>query len=117
MEKGRHRFSVSADANGLTNSGISRSLASRPPYRNRADRNPAWPGIGSTDSSADRLPFSGSQRINIRWKAQSLRFPRPKAQEEVASLCTGDHRGPLVFVRLLSQGQLPQVDGRLGSLP
>jgi hypothetical protein len=33
MEKGRHRFSVTADANGLTNSGISRSLASRPPYR------------------------------------------------------------------------------------
>jgi len=32
MEKGRHRFSVTADAYGLTNSGISRSLASRPPY-------------------------------------------------------------------------------------
>ena len=33
MEKGRHRFSVTADAYGLTISGISRSLASRPPYR------------------------------------------------------------------------------------
>ena len=35
MEKGRHRFSVTADAYGLTISGISRSLASRPPYRSR----------------------------------------------------------------------------------
>src|SRR3954453_22311249 len=33
MEKGRYRFSVTAEAYGLTNSGISRSLASRPPYR------------------------------------------------------------------------------------
>ena len=35
MEKGRSRFSVTADAYGLTNPGISRSLASRPPYRTR----------------------------------------------------------------------------------
>jgi hypothetical protein len=101
MEKGRSRFSVTADAYGPTNSGISRSLASRPPYRNRTERNPAWPGIGSTDSSADRLPLSGSQRINIRWKAQSLRFPRPKAQGAASSFWTSAHRRALVFVRLL----------------
>jgi hypothetical protein len=34
---------------------------------------PAWPGIDSTDSSADRPPLTGLQRINIRWKAQGLR--------------------------------------------
>jgi len=38
MEKGRHRFSVTAEAYGLTNSGISRSLASRPPHRSRSHR-------------------------------------------------------------------------------
>jgi nucleoside-diphosphate-sugar epimerase len=35
-----------------------------------------------------------------------VRDPRTKAQEAVASLWTGDHRRPLVFVRLLSQGRL-----------
>jgi hypothetical protein len=33
MEKGRNRLPVTAVAYGLTNPGISRSLASRPPYR------------------------------------------------------------------------------------
>lgn len=33
MEKGRSRSTVTADAYGLTNPGIRRSLASRPPYR------------------------------------------------------------------------------------
>jgi hypothetical protein len=37
---------------------------------------PAWPGIDSTDSSAGRPPLTGLQRINIRWKAQGLRFSR-----------------------------------------
>ncbi len=32
MEKGRSRLTVTAVANGPTNSGIRRSLASRPPY-------------------------------------------------------------------------------------
>jgi hypothetical protein len=49
--------------------------------RSQSDRSPAWPGIDSTDSSADRPPVTGPQRINIRWKAQGLRFPRPEAQE------------------------------------
>jgi hypothetical protein len=78
-------------------------FAFRVQRRNRTDRNPAWPGIGSTDSSADRLPLSGSQRINLRWKAQSLRFPRPKAQEAARSFWTSAYRRALVFVRLLSQ--------------
>ena len=42
--------------------------------RSRADRSPAWTGIDSTDSSAGRPPLTGLQRINIRWKAQGLRF-------------------------------------------
>src|SRR5208282_3291568 len=33
MEKGRNRFTVTAEAYGLTNPGTSRSLASRPPYK------------------------------------------------------------------------------------
>jgi hypothetical protein len=33
------------------------------------------------DSSADRPPLTGLQRINIRWKAQGLRFSRPEALE------------------------------------
>jgi hypothetical protein len=70
---------------------------------------PAWPGIGSTDSSADRLPLSGSQRINIRWKAQSLRFPTPKAQEADSSFWTSAHHRALVFVRLLSQPRLAHI--------
>ena len=57
-----------------------------------------------TNSSTNRPPLSGSRRISIGWKADALRFPRPKAQEAVGSSWTGDHRRPLVFVRLLSQG-------------
>src|SRR4051812_172985 len=36
MEKGRSRLPVTADAYGPTNSGVRRSLASRPPYRTPA---------------------------------------------------------------------------------
>ena len=57
-------------------------------------------GFNLTNPSTNRPPPSGSRRINIGWKAQSLRFRRPKAQEVVAGLWTGDHRRPLVFVRL-----------------
>ena len=41
MEKGCSRLTVTAVANGLTNSGVRHSLASRPPYWNKpylADR-------------------------------------------------------------------------------
>ena len=72
--------------------------------RNRPDRNSTWPGIGSTDSTADRLPLSGSQRINIRWKAETLRFPRPKTQEPASGFWTNDHNRALFLVQLLSQG-------------
>jgi hypothetical protein len=82
--------------------------------RNRPDRNSAWPGIGSTDSSADRLPLSGSQRINIRWKAQSLRFPRPKAQEAASGFWTNDHNRALFLVRLLLQPRELFLGTRLG---
>jgi hypothetical protein len=85
--------------------------------RNRADRNPAWPGIGSTDSSADMLPLSGSQRIDIRWKAQSLRFLRPKAQEAASSFWTSAHRRALVFVRLLSQPHVLRREAEAMILP
>jgi hypothetical protein len=44
--------------------------------------------------------LSRSRRISIGWKTQSLRFPRPKAQEAPNIFWTGDHNGPLVFVRL-----------------
>ena len=36
MEKGRSRLTVTAAANGHTNSGVRRSLASRPPYNRKS---------------------------------------------------------------------------------
>ena len=77
--------------------------------RSQTDRSPAWPGIDSTDSSADRPPLTGPQHINIRWKAQGLRFPRPEAQESRNGSSTDGHDRSLVFLSpfgLLSQGQL-----------
>ena len=40
----------------------------------QTDRSPAWPGIESTDSSADRPPLTGPQHINIRWKRKDCDF-------------------------------------------
>ena len=52
MEKRRSRFSVTADAYGLTNSGVSRSLASRPSYRTDFEVTPIRPTI-----AIQRSPF------------------------------------------------------------
>ena len=80
--------------------------------RSRTDRSPAWPGIDSTDSSADRPPLTGLKRINIRWKAQGLRFSRPEALESRNGFSTDGHDRPLVLVRLLSQAQLRRGPNR-----
>jgi len=72
----------------------------------RIDRSPAWSGIDSMDSSADRPPLTGLQCINIRWKAQGLRFSRPEALESRNGFYTDGHDRPLVLLRSLSQGQL-----------
>src|SRR5271166_5562121 len=66
--------------------------------RSQTDRSPAWPGIDSTDSSADRPPLTGPQHINIRWKAQGLRFPRPEAQGSRNGSSTDGHDRSLVFL-------------------
>jgi hypothetical protein len=42
-------------------------------WRSRTDRRLAWLGIDSSDSSADRPPLTGPQRITIRRKAQESR--------------------------------------------
>jgi hypothetical protein len=52
-------------------------------------------GFKLTNPSTNMPPLSVSRRINIGWKAQSLRFRRPKAKEVVPGLLTGDHRKPL----------------------
>ena len=70
--------------------------------RSQTDRSPAWPGIESTDSSADRPPLTGPQHINIRWKAQGLRFPRPEAQESRNGSSTDGHDRSLVFLSPLA---------------
>ena len=70
--------------------------------RSQTDRSPAWPGIESTDSSADRPPLTGPQHINIRWKAQGLRFPRPEAQESRNGSSTNGHDRSLVFLSPLA---------------
>src|SRR5271157_6184794 len=66
--------------------------------RSQTDRSPAWPRIESTDSSADRPPLTGPQHINIRWKAQGLRFPRPEAQGSRNGSSTDGHDRSLVFL-------------------
>src|SRR5271157_5708563 len=70
--------------------------------RSQTDRSPAWPGIGATDSSADWPPLTGPQRINIRWKAQGLRFPRPEAQESRNGSSTEGRDRSLVFLSPLA---------------
>ena len=70
--------------------------------RSQTDRSPAWPGIESTDSSADRPPLTGPQHINIRWKAQGLRFPRPEAQVSRNGSSTDGHDRSLVFLSPLA---------------
>jgi hypothetical protein len=61
--------------------GLISGFAFRLQMRSRTGRSRAWPGIDSTDPSADRLPLTGAERINIRWKAHGLRLPRLEAQE------------------------------------
>ncbi len=82
MEKGRSRLSVTADAYGLTNSGVRRSLASRPPYRTS--------GFGiSIASNIESGRFLGQQpRLptmslgnRVARKAHSLRLPKPMAHD------------------------------------
>ena len=58
MEKGRNRFSVTAEANGLTNPGARRSLASRLPYTVYRTTDPH--GGSSRDEMAN--PASGRKR-------------------------------------------------------
>ena len=70
MEKGRHRFSVTADAYGLTYSGISRSLASRPPYRTVVwERSPSNP----TGMSVKSHPDAAISLLGNRSGAPTLR--------------------------------------------
>src|SRR5262249_15057508 len=58
MEKGRHRLSVTAEAYGLTNSGIRRSLASRPPH----SRDGSGPGGAADRAGARRVSSNGPIR-------------------------------------------------------
>ena len=74
----------------------------------RTDRCPAWPGIDSTDSSAARPPFTGLQRINIRWKVQGLRFARPE-RAGVAQRILGGHAKCLWCRRLACQACRPEA--------
>ena len=55
--------------------------------RSRTPRSPAWPGIDSTNSSADRLPLSGTQRVNIRWKAREYCAFRDQRRSGCARDC------------------------------
>jgi hypothetical protein len=65
MEKGRHRFSVTADAYGLTYSGISRSLASRPPYRTDFEVTPIRPTIAVQDHLSESRLRSHASRFGL----------------------------------------------------
>ena len=56
-------------------------------------------GFNSTNSSTNRPPLSGSRRISIGWKARSCAF-RDQRRRRRRQVWTGDHRRPLVFVRL-----------------
>jgi len=73
-------------------------LVFRVQRRSQTDRSPDWPGIDSTDSSADRPPLTGPQHINIRWKEQGLRFRRPEAQESRNGSSTDGHDRSVVFL-------------------
>jgi hypothetical protein len=86
--------------------GLISGFAFRVQRRSCSEKISTRPDWRHAEIPAGKPPFRDARRINSGWKTQSLRFPRPKAQEAVASLWTGDHRRPLVLVRLLSQGRL-----------
>src|SRR5262249_24714613 len=79
MEKGRSRFSVTADAYGLTNPGISRSLASRLPYRIGTRHPSARASFTGRAIAAMRPSTASARRIDISRKAHAMRLPCPLA--------------------------------------
>ncbi len=79
---------------GSRPTGLDRTSCSACKGASRTDRSPAWPGIDSTDSSADGTSLTGPQRTNIRWKARGLRLPRPEAQDSPNRLVYVDRVTP-----------------------
>jgi hypothetical protein len=57
-----------------------RDCAFRLQKRSPADGSLLGLSVNSTNSSADKPPSPGARRINIGWKTQGVRFPRPEAQ-------------------------------------
>src|SRR4051794_22267302 len=66
MEKGRSRSTVTADAYGPTNSGIRRSLASRPPYRTGFEVSQGERMAPGDDTEASK-PSYETRRMHKNW--------------------------------------------------
>ncbi len=61
--------------------GLISGFAFRVQRRSRYERTLTRPEWRRPENPAGEPPFRVAPRINSGWKAQSLRFPRPKAQE------------------------------------
>jgi hypothetical protein len=120
MEKGCSRLTVTAVANGLTNSGIRHSLASRPPYKTCGRSNPtvrsSWDNVSSPDPGG-RASREGTRRLLAPGRSGTRVDGRANSGELLINVVRTNKPKALTGLDQKVCGQVQEIPLPLPSLP